>query len=310
MEGASRRRLAPLALAMVMAIVIAATQASLAGASPGAACDGSPLPGPRVELCGTTVLSGSEGGVTPVHLSEEVTIQNRGFGPDKGVDIAGDGAFIGFAIASDDVERDVGLVAGIVPREPFSQTDFLFFLTWGGIGTPDEVTLPVGDYRLYLLADGSPITVVLDLDPMVGQVQISSDSPNHYDARALDPRIDAGPTHALYVAGENGTVGTLGVGFQMAWLETGQAHAFSQLGVCSYRGGQSADQAYGPGCGTPEGLIGGGTTVASLHTDHWIYAEYASQKRIQPDTWGMGGYVETASPPATVEILVFWLDLS
>lgn len=263
-----------------------------------------------VPICGITVVSGSEPTVNSVVIPKAVTLENTVVEQD--VVVGGTGSFIGIALVKDVPGRDGGgLIAGQIGRSPFSGSGFTFFLPFGQVGDSERVTLSAGQYRLYLLADGSLVRVTLDFEELTGSTDLSSSISNDYRVEVVDTEPSGSPANLVRYGGKVRELETLGAGFQLAWVETGDAHALSHMGVCLNSGNRESDPlAYGPGCGTPEGLIGGGFTAAHAHMDHWVYADYAAQLPLAPGRWGMGGYVESASPPASVGVLAFWLALS
>jgi hypothetical protein len=152
--------------------------------------------------------------------------------------------------------------------------------------------LPAGQYRLYAIGDGRPITVILHLPGLSsGVVEVR---PSFYIAPTVGhpTLLRQGAGDQTWVYGQD--LGTTSAGLLIAELTTEANGAnYSRSEICIYDGG-SADQrgAFEPGCpGADGGLFGGagGPSVSAgnstVRFESWAVAR---------GTHGIGGNATTA----------------
>lgn len=206
-----------------------------------------------MELCGTTVIEGAESGVLPVRLSRDAVIKATPdediYGPGQPISVSGDGRFIGFALVEDRPKRDgAGLFGGrVLPDEPGEQN---LFTPMGGITFSPEVDgylFPAGDYLLYLVADGSPVTIAFEFSGLSGDVTAGIARPVDAALRELRPSTEL-PSQNYYEASTEHTLVAPGIAFR-ALNVTGGAHAAGAYTTCIQRGGfQSTPVGTAPLC--------------------------------------------------------------
>jgi len=213
-----------------------------------------------VEACGVTTIAGSQSTSVDVHLPRDVTVATP-FGSSPDLDVEGTGRFVGFVLTGTEPgTAGLTLVGGrfpahaspvefIMPVPPYPATGGGSFEVLKLYG--DEVTLPAGDYRLYLLTDGGEVEVTLRLDELDGWVDLAPERPADYRLFFPESRLlaGAGATSNVYSAGRSGSLATTGLVFQALWLDT-DAHAAGQYVFCHAAAGDPDVDPIelGPGC--------------------------------------------------------------
>jgi len=257
------------------------------------------------ELCGVTTLTASTSRVIVVTLTEQVeTVKpfTNPLGAGGAFEVEGEGPFVGLVLTEDLPARDGRfIIAGRLSRKPSPEDVFHAF---GGPRHPDwDGTLPPGQYRLYILASGSPVTVTLKFPELEGSAELTPTAPNRFDVRELEPRIWEETDRLVYTAGEDGELHTNGVLFQSIWFRA-EDHVAGDHGTCYYDGPAPEPYAYTPECGgrygpyvsVPPGSEGfpGGRHVT---------------RGLPPGTYGQGAWYTSVSEVQEVGAVVFWLDL-
>ena len=262
-------------------------------------------PAEPVELCGVTTIRASESRVIRVTLTEAVDTSRPGInplGPGGVFEVEGEGPFTGAVLTEDVPARDGRLlIAGWLDRKPSPNAVSARFggprhLNWDG-------TFPPGQYRLYILATGSPVTVKLKLPELEGSVDLAPTTPNLFDVRSLEPRIWEEGDRYVYSAGEDGELHTNGLLFQSIWFKTSN-HVAGDHDTCYYVGPAPEPYPYFPHCNgsflpdvsVPPGTEGypGQTSLIRGHT---------------PGTYGQGAWYTSLAEVSEVHTVVFWLDL-
>ena len=217
------------------------------------------------ELRGRTTIRTARPSSVDVRLPRPATVRTPLNGtPD--LEVAGGGRFVAVAlIGVEAATRDAMLLGGAFAESP-GGTRFLMPLprypAVGGssfeIGKtyPDEVRLPAGRYRLYVVPDGKQATVTLTLGGVPGRGTISV--ARSAAARLLfpEPRLlgGAGVTDNVYSAGTTFQLSGPSLLFHALWLDT-SAHVAGQYFLCHRAGPAIVEPAdYGPGCPNARGL--------------------------------------------------------
>lgn len=136
-----------------------------------------------VELAGTTVLTGDEGGRVVVELVREATIdlsQVSGAGGMRpsAVRIRGGKGFVGFVLTQRGNGRRLSVLALKTPHKVHDGDDVVSISGHGQISDGDSVTpcvvcrMPRGEYDLQLVTDSVRAKVVLRLDGLSGRVRL------------------------------------------------------------------------------------------------------------------------------------------
>ncbi|MHB8510529.1 MAG: hypothetical protein ACYDGR_18120, partial [Candidatus Dormibacteria bacterium] len=109
--------------------------------------------------------------------------------------------------------------------------------------------LPAGDYQLYLMADGAPVTVSLPLAGLTGSTVLHPRHPTRMDLRTITPTLEQGipPAGLAYSGGGTGDLLTdWGFAFGMIALHPTSA-SNGTVGNCLIQG-DAPGQVYTPGC--------------------------------------------------------------
>lgn len=312
-------------LAVALSLVAALAGAARPTAAGASDCAGSAaVEDGRAELCGLTFVTGTSAARMPVHLPAPVTVDlARSFWgiyaddpAPKHVEIEGEGDYVGFALFQVMPERDgAGLVVGLM-RDEFAFTTFPENnYTWwdfggppGGPTVPRTVSLPAGDYDLYLLAEGSRVDVTLRLDGLAGTTSLEPAIPVDFDARLLEPRLIA-PGANTMTAGAFGELTSDGVNF-VAVIDEEAVHGASARGICRYRMQPEPEAtAYGPTCPS---LNGDGQERLSTKASASIGSaggRVVDYQKISAGAHGLGAWFSGAPAATKTAVMVFWLSL-
>lgn len=125
------------------------------------------------------------------------------------------------------------------------------FTTRSGIGLSDGLILPSGLYRLYLVADGAPISFRFAIDGLQGTIELVASDRLNASVRTLQSIRGMGPDTNVFASGGYETVSAkAGIGFLGMWA-LGTSHTATAFGSC-YRYPQSPrlprEVAFAPGC--------------------------------------------------------------
>ena len=266
-ENPSRMTRIRRALVAVVAALI--VQISAPVAPPASASDG----GGRNALGAVNVISGDSTGYVNVSLSRDVRIStdepNRpGDSINADIIVTGKGRFVGIALVEDPY--------------PGARNPERFFLAgrFGGCDRPgcrpsgsaletmydlqqkagETLLLKAGDYRLYLLADGAPVTAILRLAGLSGRRSFEVAGPAVLDYQTSPSHIDTDAAGGrIWSAGSSFAGGQ--VGFSLSWLEV-EADDFTGMesGICQYNAFEPPppEIGYGPHCSKLTPFLGAG----------------------------------------------------
>ncbi|MGH9196051.1 MAG: hypothetical protein ACRD1T_09955, partial [Acidimicrobiia bacterium] len=129
-----------------------------------------------LELCAVTRIAGNAAASVDVFLREGAVVSTP-FGASPNLQVKGDGTFAGFVLTgTDSGTSGLTLLGGrypspdspafIMPVPPYPAVgggSFEFIKNYG-----NQVTVPPGGYRLYLLTDGKDVEVTLRLNELEG----------------------------------------------------------------------------------------------------------------------------------------------
>jgi hypothetical protein len=277
-----------------------------------------------VPICGTTTISGTSSGYIRIAVPEGGAQLL-----DENIHIQGTGDFVGIALTADrpyltapecgttpagaEVTRCPNgslEIRGLVPETFALPSRFV------AAGPPNEHELPCAPhcslgadvYRLYLLADGGPVTVSIEFPGLHGSVELAPVHPVHYDARVPDPAVAPTSSH-VHSAGFTDTLPTPGAHFVVVGAKV-SAEAGNDSGACHYLGDPGDPRlAYQPGCP-------GQVTGADTFWTHIIWAipgvnTWSSSVGfawpVRPGKSGAGGYVASAGLMERASVGVFQL---
>lgn len=222
-------------------------------------------------IAGRTTASGSMTSVMRVDVPASATVTwLPSDNPD--VIVEGEGRFVGVVLTSDAPTLDgPTLVAGRIPMDA---------VCWPGRGCPvgpvvsvqarqmidwnaGIIRVPAGRYLLYLIADGSPVSVTLQLRGLSGSIDLAPSDPAPIRMVSWSPEAPITASQSvLWDEGEGFDLGadTRGIMFSLYWLR-GPREVHGLYGHCWHRG-RSPDP--GPACLPGIGPdIGAGQSITS-----------------------------------------------
>lgn len=204
---------------------------------------------------GRTVLSGVGGSTTRINVPSDAMIDLRPGGSGKsfaGAEADGTGPAVGFVLTDNvPTEEDGRYVYTWQLSESFKGV-----VSNAAFGTfeepePGRFRIPAGDYSLYLISDGSPITLTVEFDGLAGATAATATRTVPLDFQVLGNRVTGG----------NMQYNVYSVGKKASFLERPGFHAITVAtkspgetaagfsGSCYYLGAVSnEDTAYLPGC--------------------------------------------------------------
>jgi hypothetical protein len=221
-----------------------------------------------VPLCGTTTITGSSSGYVLVSAPDEGVVLD-----DANIHIDGQGDFVGIVLTSDPpyltapecgkdpngneirlCPNDEIHIRGLVSREFGGRGRFASI----SMGSCFSKCTIAGAYRLYLLTDGSPVSVTLSFPDLSGQVGLSPVHGVKYDTREPDPSLEPSTT-PFDGAGFTGTFPTPGMEFGVVMADAIES-ADTEAGLCYYLQDPGDPRlAYQPGCPSiADGIISEG----------------------------------------------------
>ncbi|HEX2057445.1 MAG TPA: hypothetical protein VHI71_03670 [Actinomycetota bacterium] len=188
------------------------------------------------------------------------------------------------------------------------------FFWHGGTNVPTDrktgiATLPSGNYILYVIADGTPVTVTFRFEGLTGPAT-NVPLTHPADGAIMLPRVRAsiGPTRSVYSFGEEVDFsGPSGVAIPLLRFRTGQAFS-NRREVCYYLGGPKVPDplAYGPRC--PAADAGVAIQEVEHVEDHVVVDGYYSQAS-GPNRWGFGMNYVVAGEVREADSLFFYVDV-
>jgi hypothetical protein len=151
-----------------------------------------------------------------------------------------------------------------------------------------KATLPAGDYRLYVLSDGAPARVTIDLPNIQGTAELEPTHITSMRAQAL-PRLDGGESESFAVFGGSGELHGAG-----ALLDTSvvyqQPHVATIAQSCWYIGKTAGALAFFPGCPASDG-------------DHLFFSSVPNpQVWVTPGRFSSGSYTFSTGENAVVSV--------
>ena len=260
----------------------------------------------RVDLGRKNVIRGQGAAMVRVRLAKPATISSPMKPGREDVTVTGRGPLVGFALVEETPGWDgVSLIGGRLPRR--SGLGNFYFSPSGLDNTAATVTLPAGDYRLYLLSGRHPVEVSFVLKGLSGRVRLSPKTPVRYETATPEARLVEG-TNNVYGTGADGTLSSAGMLFDFLWVKH-TAHANTQYQFCLYEGGERGAAPYSPGCPAMDDednvVIGDGIVGAGEYTSFF----YGSGVPFEPNRYGQGFAMESAAAVQEVGYLGMWLSL-
>lgn len=260
----------------------------------------------RVELGRKNVITGQGPAMVRVRLPEAATISDLLRPGREDITVTGRGPLVGFALVQETPGWDgISLIGGRLPRG--SGLGNFYFSPSGLDNGAAKVTLPAGDYRLYLLAGRRPVEVSFVLQGLSGRARLAPKSPVRYEVATPEARLVEG-TNNVYGSGADGTLSSTGMLFDFLWVKH-SAHANTQYQFCLYEGGERGAAPYSPGCPALDDeedvVVGDGVVGAGDYTSFF----YGGAVPFAPNRYGQGFAMESAAAVEEVGYLGMWLSL-
>lgn len=223
------------------------------------------------------------------------------------IDSHGDGRVTGFMLIQQGLlKRDAAAIHGLTigrcsKRACKARKNEIRFV-WG---SNFQRKVPKGIYRLYVVADGAPVTVTVRAERLSGHVVARPNDPVKTDLRTLTPRVDVDGAHSVYSAGDFTKLegGRPDFAFMGLWVTADAPAAATAWGDCIYYNDGWADppedRAFLPGC--PEG-------------DGYPFA-YPARGVVSTSSinggspHGIGAWYSTTSPVSDYGAVALWIDV-
>lgn len=232
------------------------------------------------EFAHITTVAGEQPGFLPVRLPRPATVsldlKDGRAGGFEFVEVEGDGRLQGFWLVDDPVERSAQLL--VLRKAPARGTfgdertmAFSRIETDDGVvacGSNCDVNLPTGDYRLYLITDGGPTAITVQLDGLTGEADLAPTEPVNAPQTWLEAPGMVG-SGEVWRDRDTAVLESAGAIFTMHWrIQTAAEPApgvflprAGVFGACRWVGEPLPVDATAPGCPRGEGhafSIGGG----------------------------------------------------
>lgn len=262
--------------------------------------------------CGTTVIRGSSPGRVRVELPQEAVIAPLFTGSDPDVSIQGEGAFVGIVLRQESTtpgEPAAGLFAGLLPKKPAAYSEGAASpYVFENLSAPSElgpVTLPAGNYWLYLLADGHQVEVKLRFRSLEGSTSLAVTEEVSFDARKIWPNVKVGDS--LFMGTDTDELESRGLLLGVLWT-TGESipPGWGTLGhrsqLCLYQGEPPESEEMNPACPSASFVAGHGnsgltqawqTSLLSINAPAgvWGWTAYYVNPGLPDDAAGVAAWV-------------------
>jgi hypothetical protein len=188
---------------------------------------------------------------------------------------------------------------------------------------PDHVVLSPGRYRVYLVADGKPVTVTLRF-PGTGRAAYTSGTRTTApiavpEPSSWDPATPAGNPGSLYSAGAtHRTTAPLVFHYLTSWKYVyGPPKAAHAQGICTYDGAPAPATlgTYQYPCSGPLGFMAYGqsptgrkTGPANAFDEHAPTSQFFGLSEVSGEL-SIGGYINSPVPATSAHTTLLWVDL-
>jgi hypothetical protein len=284
---------------LTVALIVSALVVPAAGVAPASPAG--------YALTGTTTFVGTETRSLQVEFPEPVDAGDVDF------EVRGGGRAYGFVMrkAGDHTPRREGL-------RPSVWATGIDHCNTRGCQAPPGFLVPLpmnvgetysGTWDLYLVADGHPVEVTLQIDGEPGERTVDVDAtgvPVDHRIRTLTPRVRESATGTIFSAGDFSTLRSIDYGMVGVWVK-GAPHAATALGTCVYpdrRRNHPKVPPFLPGCLDHEGpsstsFARGGLGRGRAQTLITLSGE---------GDRGLGGWFTTAAAVRSYGAVGLWID--
>jgi hypothetical protein len=255
------------------------------------------------ELGGTNHVEATKTGYVEVTIPRPVTVSFEFF-RNRDVKISGGGRFTGLFLIQQGVKKPAAIYAARLRNcyEPGCKTGYgWFFMFPTGIKWEKNLEVPAGEYRLYAITDGAPLSATLKLEGLEGEASFRPTHPVHSEIGTAAADL---PVNNLYSGGSTFKLPNDGMSM-LAFAHDSSASVADINNDCLYKGRPSIDDAvaYAPGCtahGASEGHGFGFTTLPLVSGGG--SASVGLLTKVKAGTWSYGG---SWVAPEVVEFAAF-----
>ena len=283
-------------------------------------------PARPVALAGTIVVTAKRSGTMRVVLPRPARVD---FSEIKRLQSGG--RFYGLVLRHETADAWVESIgigncarAGCKPLFPYSGMNCVCVRQPDGTMTIGEGTLPAGNYRLYVVADGAPVTMRMTLRGLSGSVTVTPTQPARVSI--LEPKPDvtvaaaSAPVEpgAIFSAGSTHTVPSRGGHFVMVlWKLHPAPHVPTLAGQCVYDGPVSGSHPYQHPCSDGHGakpfVTGNAATGQAGPTllGQYVSSFTSSFEFLPADEstkFSIGAYGNTVGPAEDPHLQQLWID--
>jgi hypothetical protein len=160
-----------------------------------------------------------------------------------------------------------------------------------------------GSWTLYVIADGAPLTVTLQIKGRSGQASIDVRGKATAQIKTLPVHVDATDGHYLYSAGSFTSLKRADYGLVAVWM-VGDPHLVTAADACLYYGRQRYpdDVAWSPGCS----LLADSYPITHQTPAGEASVTYTSSAYDNPK--GLGAWYSTVATVQDHGAVAFWID--
>lgn len=288
--------------AVVAAVLVAATTGFLALSPQTPVQAAAPM-----SLARRSVVSGEKTAALKLRIPRTTTIDLRD--ETSGVRIEGAGRIYGFILTSANVADSDRPIVVALETKVCSEKDGCIrrsIRTFSRGETSGPVAkLPRGDYILYLVADGEPVTARISATGLEGSAAFRPRLPVHSGIEDPAAHIEEA-TNTIYSNGRSVDFRGESAMWMTLLSMSGDAWVAGAYGHCIYRGDPPPPPGgFAPGCPS-----GGGAAIADVVVQPVPYEKYGGSLTFATPggRWAFGDYYVSAAKAAPPKTLSFFLD--
>jgi hypothetical protein len=200
----SRPRAAALLLAATLLVGMIALPASAEGHHKPA----------KTRLAGVTKLSGHDLAFTRVYLPRPVRLSNLAF-ENAAIDISSEGSFAGVVLKQEADEGGAEIITSQIAtclEPPCSSRNIDWTIVAGVEDRGRFVTLPAGNYQIYLYSDGAEVDVILRFKELAGNVTLRpAQTVGFFPYEELEPYLHEDTPEHIYSASVEHSFDRMGI---------------------------------------------------------------------------------------------------
>jgi hypothetical protein len=198
-------------------------------------------------LGAVTRIEFEEASTIDVRLESPATMDFPLFKRNPDLEVAGAGRFVGLLLIKLPVEKniwDTRMVLGGLYRTCMIEACVskpYYFTHPEGLKRVDRIDLPPGTYRLVLINDGAPVSIVMRLDGPRGGVTLPQGRPIVLPVRQPKVQLSTSPMGNVFSAGQTDDIEQRTLSWTTLWL-AGRGTGIRDEGTCVYKGTPTGDE--------------------------------------------------------------------